>query len=170
MINRREGTTDIRDLQAPGGTQSGRSAEKITSGARRGLFSRAVFLMVSAFLLFSCSSAPSPSDAKLIEKFRANETALNNLASSPDNPELRKLLGIKGMHIRSSDPKVILFAFWSKDYVGPGGSSKGIAYSTKEPQNLLDHLDGNPAAGPSNKGVFYMHIGGPWYVYFESHD
>ena len=127
-----------------------------------------LFLTLCTAFLFSCSSTPSPSDAKLIEKFRANETAFDNLASSPNNPELRKLLGMKGMQIRSSNPKEILFVFWAKGAIGEGGSSKGIAYLEKAPKTLLDHLDANPAASPPNKGTFYMHISGTWYVYFES--
>jgi hypothetical protein len=129
-----------------------------------------ILLILFPFLLLSCSSAPSPTDARLTEIFKANETAFNNLASSPDNPELRKLLGIKSMHIRSADPKVIHFAFYLKDYPGPGGSSKGLAYLEKVPKNLVDHIDDNPDIGLPKQGAFYRHIAGHWYVYFESYD
>jgi len=133
-----------------------------------------IFLILLSFLFLSCSEAPSPTDNELIDIFKANESAFNNLVSSPDNSELSARLGIKSMHIRSTKPKVVHFVFWHKDYFGPGGASKGIAYLEEVPTSLetflVSHIDNNREVGPPNQGDFYMRINDHWYVYYVSYD
>ena len=138
----------------------------------RSIYSLLSFLLLS-FLILSCSSEPKtpcPTDNELISVFKANESSFNNLPSSPNNPELHASLGIKGVNDLSTDSTMFHFSFWFKDYAGPGGCSKGIAYLEIPPKSIVSHIDSNRDIGPPHQGAFYMRINDHWYVYYESYD
>jgi len=133
-------------------------------------FSHFLFVLFIIFFFACTSSAPPPTENELIKIYTEHESAINSLLDNPDNPARKAGLGVKSIHILPADSRVVHFSFWSKDFFGPGGASKGLAYLEKVPKTLVSSVDNNPDVKPPNQGIFYRRINENWYVFYQSTD
>ena len=127
-----------------------------------------LLLMISIFSNCSSSSPPYPSDEQLIAGFKKNEALFSKLDLDPNNQKLLSSLGINRFLVLSTEPKLVLYEIWSKDLFGPGGCSKGYAYSEENLSNVenIDKTITRPC-GPEEKRL-YLRIKGKWYLYYMS--
>ena len=132
---------------------------------------QSILPMLCLFVVFACSSSPEPpAETELVKIFTDHEAAITSLLEQPENRARRDGLGIKSINIIPADSRVVHFTFWSKDYFGPGGASKGLAYLEVAPKTLVTQLDNNPDLEPPNQGVFYKRINDHWFVFYQSNN
>jgi hypothetical protein len=127
-----------------------------------------LLLMISIFSSCGSSSPPYPSDEQLITYFKKSEALFSKLDSYPKNQNLLSSLGITRVLVRSTKPKLVLYEIWSKDLFGPGGCTKGYAYSEENLSSVesIDEAITGPC-GPEEKRL-YLRIKGKWYLYYAS--
>jgi hypothetical protein len=127
-----------------------------------------LLLMISIFSGCGSSSPPYPSDDQLITNFKKSDALFSKLDSYPKNQKLLSSLGIKRVLALSMKPKLVLYEVWSKDLFGPGGCTKGYAYSEEDLSSVesIDKSITGPC-GPEEKRL-YLKIKGKWYLYYAS--
>lgn len=127
-----------------------------------------LLLMVSIFSSCGSSSPAYPSDEQLIASFMKNEELFSKLDSNPENQKLLSSLGISRVLARSMEPKLVLYEVWFQDLFGPGGCTKGYAYSEEDLSGVesIDQEITSPC-GPEEKRL-YLRIKGKWYLFYTS--
>ncbi len=122
--------------------------------------------LFTIFFLCACKgqSSPYPSDQVLIDGLLAREADFLTLVSDPHNRELQSRLGV--VSVREGQPD--LFPVWTRDLFGPGGYAKGYYYCECTPEPLVDSIDEIYKNRPADEVRAYMHVKGPWYLYYAA--
>lgn len=115
-------------------------------------------------LLCACAPSEPPRDDVLMARFLANEAAFESLLKNPDNQDLRRQLGIIGVH---GEAGVADFWAWHYDFVGPGGMLTGFAHTREAPRPLVESID-ELSSDPSEQKTLYRRIKGDWYLFYSS--
>ena len=89
-----------------------------------------------------------------------------DLLQGPESPDLLAAVKVERFIDRSNGGRRYWFQVWHQDLVGPGGYSKGIAFSETAPQDLVDSIDANAAPGTPEDKELYRALDGGWYLYY----